>query len=916
MKSTITSEVVVAYAQCPRKAYLLLFSSDQGNPHEYVRIRERQRREHQARYFDRLQQQRADVQPYTVENLRNGSEVLSHACLQADDFAAVCAVLTRVGGKSTGGKHCYEPTMCVGTHSISKEQKLEMAFAGYVLGRLQYKPPMAGKIIGMDGPAHTVNLGNSSKDLLPLLEPLQEWTTTASPEPPPIILNKHCPLCPFQRLCQAQAVQEDNLSRLRGVTPKVVRNYERKGIFTVKQRSYVFKPRRRNKRAKNPPPTTHKIELQALAIHSGKIYLQELPSLTRQETELVLDIESVPDQDLHYLIGLLVCQGETVAYYPLWASTAEDAERIWQAFLALVNEHSAAPIYHYGSYELRAVAKLSRRYETDSESVTKRLVNVHKQIYGKVYFPVYSNQLKEVARFVGATWTSPDAAGLKSLVWRHRWEETREDQYKDLLLSYNEEDCRALQLLVEELFKIQQSADTLAEVDFADQYKQRSTDECEQLSSQFKEILKLAHFNYDTKRIHFRQEDHNKESTQDKTEIRRLAAKKSHKKLINVRRKAKKLVQIPHGQVCPECGYKPLVPTKYISRRFIVDLVRTKNGIRKTITEHAGIKGYCRNCKKTSAPQEIRKYPRNRVYGHGFGAWVVYQRVALRLPYEGIVESASEQFGETFANSQPQQFLKRFAKYYAMTEKKIAESLFRSPFVHVDETKVNIQGANWYVWVITDAKHVIFRLTDNRETTVVEELLANYNGVLIADFYPGYDSIQCKQQRCWVHLIRDLNDDLREHPFDREYEAFVLEVRDLIVPIMEAVQKYGLKKRHLQRFVKQVDVFYQRMIIDRKYKSDLVCKYQKRFIRYRDGMFTFLEQDGIPWNNNAAERAIRHFAIQRDISKSPFHASVLHRYLVLPAIRQACRFQDKSFFKFLFSGETDLDKFEARKHKL
>jgi predicted RecB family nuclease len=92
---------------------------------------------------------------------------------------------------------------------------------------------MAGKIIGMDGTAHTVNLGNSSKDLLPLLEPLQEWTTTASPEPPPIILNKHCPLCPFQRLCQAQAVQEDNLSRLRGVTPKVVRNYERKGIFTV-----------------------------------------------------------------------------------------------------------------------------------------------------------------------------------------------------------------------------------------------------------------------------------------------------------------------------------------------------------------------------------------------------------------------------------------------------------------------------------------------------------------------------------------------------------------------------------------------------------------------------------------------------------------------------------------------------------
>ena len=33
------------------------------------------------------------------------------------------------------------------------------------------------------------------------------------------------------------------------------------------------------------------------------------------------------------------------------------------------------------------------------------------------------------------------------------------------------------------------------------------------------------------------------------------------------------------------------------------------------------------------------------------------------------------------------------------------------------------------------------------------------------------------------------------------------------------------------------------------------------------------------------------------------------------SIRQTCRLQGKSFFKFLFSGETDLEKFEARKRK-
>jgi hypothetical protein len=79
MQPTITSEVVVASAQCPRKASLLLCSLAQGEPHEYVRILERQRDENHERYLDRLQQKHADVQPSTVETLRNGGAVLLHA---------------------------------------------------------------------------------------------------------------------------------------------------------------------------------------------------------------------------------------------------------------------------------------------------------------------------------------------------------------------------------------------------------------------------------------------------------------------------------------------------------------------------------------------------------------------------------------------------------------------------------------------------------------------------------------------------------------------------------------------------------------------------------------------------------------------------------------------------------------------
>src|SRR5262245_2847045 len=144
MEPTITADIVVAYSQCPRKAYLLLFSPDKGEPHEYVQILEQQRCENQERYLNHLQQIHADVQPYSVENLHKGSKVLINAHLQVNGFAADCGVLIRLEGTSTFGKHSYEPTIFIGTHSVSKEQQLELSFAGHVLERLQHKSPARG----------------------------------------------------------------------------------------------------------------------------------------------------------------------------------------------------------------------------------------------------------------------------------------------------------------------------------------------------------------------------------------------------------------------------------------------------------------------------------------------------------------------------------------------------------------------------------------------------------------------------------------------------------------------------------------------------------------------------------------------------------------------------------------------------
>jgi predicted RecB family nuclease len=307
MNRTITSEIVVAYAQCPRKAYLL-HSNETGRTNEYARILEQQKSINQNAYLGSLRQQYLDVRPYNSRNLRSGSSFLINGILQSRGLEAVCGILTKVASPSSLGEYSYEPAIFVGTHQIHSDQKLELIFVGYVLEQVQGQSPAIGRIIGAGLKPHKISLENGYKILTPILQDLHSSIQAKSSEPPPLVLNKHCPYCQFEHLCRTQAEKEDNLSLLDRATGKLVQYYEKKGIFTVKQLSYLYKPRRRKKRAKNLPLPLHKLELQALAIRTGKIYLHELPQLTRESVELFLDIEGIPDQQYNYLIGLLVCK--------------------------------------------------------------------------------------------------------------------------------------------------------------------------------------------------------------------------------------------------------------------------------------------------------------------------------------------------------------------------------------------------------------------------------------------------------------------------------------------------------------------------------------------------------------------------------------------------------------------------------
>lgn len=80
-------------------------------------------------------------------------------------------------------------------------------------------------------------------------------------------------------------------------------------------------------------------------------------------------------------------------------------------------------------------------------------------------------------------------------------------------------------------------------------------------------------------------------------------------------------------------------------------------------------------------------------------------------------------------------------------------------------------------------------------------------------------------------------------------------------------------------------------------------------LKNREKLFTFIEHDGVGWNNNLAENSIRKFAYYREDHPGRLQESGLKDYLVLLSLYQTCRYRGASFLKFLLSRETDMDAF-------
>ena len=800
----------------------------------------------------------------------------------------------------------YVPTTFVPYEKFTKHHKLLLSFDSIAIYSVSGVLPMFGMII----------LGSQFRTVKLKLEELLKETHTIiqnistlqfTKKPPEPVLNRHCAQCKFQFYCRKKAVERDDLSLLSSMNEKERRKLNIKGIFTVTQLSYTFRPRKHSKRAK-PKTMKYFQSLKALAIREKKIYVVGKPELNIKGTPVYLDVEGIPEQNFYYLIGLRVKSDTSFFHHSFWADDISQERQIWRDCLKILASIDNPQLIYYGSYETKFLKQMVKRYEVnnDKTKTIDQLIataqNILGVIYAQIYFPTYSNTLKDIGSLLGFTWSEKHASGQNSLLWRYEWAVTNNTEMKEKLITYNAEDCEAVERVANAVIRLILRKDDFGrkldgtEIIHTDTLKGRypySWGKIEFSLPELNYINKCAYWDYQRDKIYIR----------SNPILKRVARRKSRKCKTNLR--INKTIQASLVSQCPKCGATKIHYNGRHSRP-LYDIRFSRSGVKRWIEKYL-IKHYkCLHCGKTFA-SDVKGETRH-LYGPQLLYYVIYHNIELNVPQIAIAKNVNKLFGYDLSQPAINSLKNRASALYLETYEAIKQKLLDGKLIHVDETKISMKGQTAYVCVLTSLEEVIYFYSETREAEIFKTILSGFRGVLVSDFYAAYDSIECPKQKCLIHLMRDLNNDLLKEPFNEEIKLLAHDFASVLTPIIKTIDRFGLKKYFLRKHKREVNRFYKNLL-QRGYKTEIGMKYQKRFKKNQAKLFTFLDYNGVPWNNNNAECAIRALAKLRKIIGGTSNERGIKDYLILLSICETCKYKGVSFLDFLRSGKKDIDEF-------
>lgn len=328
---------------------------------------------------------------------------------------------------------------------------------------------------------------------------------------------------------------------------------------------------------------------------------------------------------------------------------------------------------------------------------------------------------------------------------------------------------------------------------------------------------------------------------------------------------------------CGTCGFSLRdAVAEGFERRQVFDLP----ALRLEVTEHRVPTGRCPHCSapvRGFFPADVRAPIQ---YGPRARALVSYLGAYHMLPCERTGEFFGDLYNAPMSAGTVRNILAEGGQAAEPSVQRIVETLRKARLLHGDETGASLAGKNHWLHVVctSSLSYYFFHPKRGFEALEAMGILLGYAGALLHDFFRSYYQYEtCLHYLCNAHHLRDLtyiHEDLGQ-PWAKEMIELLLEAKKLREQHDAGSRRIGprTKARILDDYDSILQSGYasnpepQKIAGKRgRTKRGKALNLLDRFRDRQNEVLGFFLHEGIPFDNNQAERDLRMIKAKLKIS--------------------------------------------------
>jgi transposase len=313
------------------------------------------------------------------------------------------------------------------------------------------------------------------------------------------------------------------------------------------------------------------------------------------------------------------------------------------------------------------------------------------------------------------------------------------------------------------------------------------------------------------------------------------------------------------AEVCPTCG-GPLCACAETRTRYTEDIP----DVQPVVTEHTIHRDWCPQCRQKVEPTVTTALP-GSTFGNRMLVLTAWLHYALGNTLAQIVEVFNFHLQMQVTPGGLLQMWYRLAEILYAWYEQIRQDALDSAVLHGDESGWRVNGKTHWLWCFANPVLSYFMIDRSRGSPALLKFFTQeFGGTLVSDFWGAYNAVVCTlRQKCLVHLLRELEQTEKYKSPGVHWPEFAKKLRRLLGDAIRLWRKkdklsaeaYASRRARLTVRLEE--------LLDIPWQDSHAKRLIKRLRRHRHDLFTFLDQPGVPFDNNLAERAIRPAVIIR-----------------------------------------------------